>query len=92
MPGLEYATNKFCRFCDNSKFHKQNVNIEHEIAIYDCQENALNYIGRFTESGEKISTNGDLQFCDAFQNELPVYYFYINISGRNVYLFKKMQL
>jgi len=75
-----------------SKFNKRNVGIEHEIAIYDCEENSLNYIGRFSPTGDKIATLGDLQFCSYFMDEAPVYYFYINLSGRNVYLFKKMQL
>lgn len=79
-------------FLVRSNFNKLNVGIEHEIAIYDCQDNSLNYIGRFSSSGDKISVDGDLIFCDAFQEEVPVYYFYINLSGRNVYLFKKMQL
>jgi two-component system phosphate regulon sensor histidine kinase PhoR len=79
-------------FLVRSKFNKRNVNIEHEIAIYDCQANSLNYTGRFSASGEKLSTSGDLNFCNDYLEKLPVYYFYINISGRNVYLLKKMQL
>lgn len=75
-----------------SEFHSKNLNIEHEIAIYDCQENVLNYIGKFSASGERIADKGNLEYCANLINKIPVYYFLINISGRDFYLFKKMQL
>ncbi len=75
-----------------ANFNKRNVYIEHEIGFYNCDINAIDFLGKFSPSGEKISTSGDLAFCsDQTDNQL-VYYFFINLSGRNVYLLKKMQL
>ncbi len=76
----------------HTNFNKRNVNIEHEIAIYNCDSNKLEFIGKFSASGDKISEIGDLDFCIDIEETELVYFFCINISGRNVYLFKKMQL
>jgi len=75
-----------------TNFNKRNINIEHETAIFDCETNTLNFIGKFSSIGEKISEAGSLNVCAGAYNNDLVYFFYINISGRNVYLFKKMQL
>lgn len=76
----------------HANFNKLNINVEHEIAIFNCNSTTLQYIGRFSGSGDRIADEGSLDFCVPDNNPELVYYFIINISGRNVYLFKKMQL
>ncbi len=76
----------------HTNFNKQNIHIEHEVAIYNCNTNLLEYIGRFSGSGERLINDGDLDFCYNGTNNELVYYFIINVSGRNQYLFQKMQL
>jgi len=75
-----------------TNFNKRDIYIQHEIAIYDCDDNELKFIGKFSPIGEKIKTTGNLEFCEETRNESIVYFFYINVSGRNIFLFKKMQL
>jgi two-component system phosphate regulon sensor histidine kinase PhoR len=76
----------------HTNFNKVNLNIEHEIAIYDCNLNKMVFIGRFSASGDKIAEPLNPSFClDAAQKDI-VYFFCINISGRNTYLFQKMTL
>ncbi|MBI9066846.1 MAG: HAMP domain-containing histidine kinase [Salinivirgaceae bacterium] len=75
-----------------ANFNKRNINIEHEFAIFNCDSNQLNYIGKYSESGKLISTKGSLAHCYNEEEHELVYFFCINITGRNVYLFKKMQL
>lgn len=75
-----------------TNFNKFNIQIEHELAVYNCDYNHLEYKGQYSGVGDLISLEGDLNHClDELSEEL-VYFFCINISGRNFYLFKKMQL
>ena len=76
----------------HSQFNKLDVNIEHELAIYNCNKNELEYIGKFSGSGEKINASGDLNECFIKGSSDLVYFFCINISGRTDYLFSKMRL
>lgn len=76
----------------HTNFNKVNLNIQHEIVIYDCNLNDLVYIGRFSGSGEKIEDSENLKFCQESVSNDIVYFFCINISGRNDYLFRKMRL
>lgn len=75
-----------------TNFNKRDINIEHEFAIFNCDSNVLNYIGKYDETGGLVTNVGDLNYCYNPENHDLVYFFCINISGRNVYLFKKMQL
>lgn len=73
-------------------FTALNINIEHELAIYNCEVNTLEYVGQFSASGSIINHEGDLSFCLDQENNDLVYFFAINISGRDVYLFREMQI
>lgn len=75
-----------------TNFNRRNINIEHEFAIYNCDTNTLNYIGKYDGNGNLISGTGDLSYCYNPVEQDLVYFFCINISGRNVYLLKKMEL
>jgi len=75
-----------------TNFNKHHIKIEHELAVYNCDANQLEYQGQYSGVGDLITIEGDLNHCmDEISEEL-VYFFCINISGRNFYLFKKMQL
>ena len=76
----------------STNFNKRNISIEHELAIFNCDRNTLEFIGKFSPTGDKISNSGNLDYCQSSQSAQLVYYFYINVSGYNIYLFKKMQL
>jgi two-component system phosphate regulon sensor histidine kinase PhoR len=75
-----------------ANFNKQHIHIEYQVAIYNCNALDLEYLGRFSASGEKLPGNGNLNFCKPIDNHELVYYFIINISGKNVYLIKQMRL
>ncbi|MGE4289373.1 MAG: hypothetical protein AB7E36_11820, partial [Salinivirgaceae bacterium] len=75
-----------------ANFNKQHIHIEYEVATYNCNALDLEYLGRFSASGDKLPDNGNLNFCKPFDNHELVYYFIINISGKNVYLIKQMRL
>ncbi|PKP07953.1 MAG: hypothetical protein CVU09_17805 [Bacteroidetes bacterium HGW-Bacteroidetes-4] len=75
-----------------ANFNKQHIHIEYEVAIYNCNALNLEYLGRFSASGEKLAGSGNLDFCKPIDKHELVYYFIINISGKNVYLIKQMRL
>ncbi len=76
----------------HSQFNKLDVNIEHELAIFNCNKNKLEYIGKFSGSGEKIASDGSLIDCLPKETSDLVYFFCINISGRTNYLINQMRL
>ncbi|MGD9992639.1 MAG: sensor histidine kinase [Salinivirgaceae bacterium] len=75
-----------------ANFNKQHIHIGYEVAIYNCNSLDLEYLGQFSASGEKLPGNDTLDFCKPIDNNELVYYFIINISGKNVYLIKQMRL
>jgi two-component system phosphate regulon sensor histidine kinase PhoR len=76
----------------HTNFNKLNINIEHQVAIFNCNSNQLEYMGTYSGSGENIFDQGNIDFCSPDNANGLAYYFIINISGRNVYLIQKMQL
>lgn len=75
-----------------TNFNRQHIHIEYEVAFYNCNALKMEYLGLFSASGEKLSDSGDTDFCMPINTHEMVYYFVINISGKNVYLIKKMRL
>lgn len=73
-------------------FNSYDLNIEHELALFNCDLKHLEYIGLFSTSGEIISRFGSLDYCLDDENSELVYFFAINFTGRNTYLFQKMRL
>ncbi len=89
--GCEYNQGNL-EYLVHTNFNKVDLNIEHEIAIYDCNLNKMVYLGRFSDSGDIIDEPLNPSFCINANQKDIVYFFCINISGRNSYLFQKMIL
>lgn len=94
-----YVVDVSCNFNTTDLIHilqktlnAYDLNIEHELAIYNCDLNHLEYIGKYTASGDLSSSEGSLNYCLDNETIELVYFFAVNFSGRDVYLLKKMQL